>query len=413
MPQQTYSVSENVKVQVRGCRDRVVVSGWNDARTVAVDAPARLEGDTLIVENARRVSIKAPMTASLAISDSSADLRIDGLSGKVELSGIRGDTVLRGLADVFIRDLRGDLSVRGVAALRGEGAWEGNVSLRDADRFEIGEMEGDLSIGDVREITIQSLEGDLSARGVGSLRLGDVHGDVSVRDVGGDVHLAELSGDLIASGVRGAVNAPDVDGDAVLSFEEVKGAVVRAHGDVVVNLPVKADADIELDAPHGDIVARAPIHVTEQDENHLRGTLGNGGAKVQIESAHDDLILRVGPGGAPHFDQDEMRAPFIKMGQDFADMGQDFSEMGRRIAEETRRSVEESLARSGVHQRHKHHFHSRRSRSEEQVGTQEPQEKKKPEGPAAGSPERKAILDAIARGELSVDDAIRKIRGEE
>lgn len=36
----------------------------------------------------------------------------------------------------------------------------------------------------------------------------------------------------------------------------------------------------------------------------------------------------------------------------------------------------------------------------------------KPRGPVAGSPERKAILDAIARGELSVDEAIRKLTGE-
>lgn len=411
MPQHTYTVSGNVQVRVRGCRDRVVVSGWNDARTVAVDAPARLEGDTLIVENARRVSIKAPMSARLSISDSSADLRIDGLAGTVELSGIRGDLVLRGLADVRVRDLRGDVSARGVAALRGEGAWEGDVSLRDAERFQVGKLEGDLSAGGVREITLESLEGDLSARGVGSLRLGDVHGNVSVRGVDGDVQVAALSGDLIASGVHGAVNAPDIDGDAVLSFEDVKGAVVRAHGDVVVNLPVKADADIELNAPHGDIVARAPIHVAEQDANHLRGTLGNGGAKVQIESVHDDLILRVGPGGPPDLDREQMRAPFVNMEQDFSDMGQEFSEMGRRIAEETRRSVQESLARSGI-QRHRHHLHRRRGRDEEDVETPDPQEPAKPEGPAAGSPERQAILDAIARGELSVDDAIRKIRGE-
>jgi hypothetical protein len=43
----------------------------------------------------------------------------------------------------------------------------------------------------------------------------------------------------------------------------------------------------------------------------------------------------------------------------------------------------------------------------------EPPQEVKSSGPAAGSPERQAILDAIARGELSVDDAIRKIRGED
>jgi hypothetical protein len=36
-----------------------------------------------------------------------------------------------------------------------------------------------------------------------------------------------------------------------------------------------------------------------------------------------------------------------------------------------------------------------------------------PRGPVARTPERQAILDAIARGELSVDDAIKKLTSEE
>ena len=55
--------------------------------------------------------------------------------------------------------------------------------------------------------------------------------------------------------------------------------------------------------------------------------------------------------------------------------------------------------------RHRHHDEER----EEEIRMEE----QKPHGPAAGSPERQAILDAIARGELNVDDAIKKLRGEE
>lgn len=407
MPQQTFNVSENVKIHVRGCRDRVFVTGWEQAHSIVVDAPARLEGDTLIVENARKVAIRAPSTAGLIVSDCSADLRIEGLSGEVELAGVRGDVVLRGLANVRVRDLKGDMAARGVATLRGEGAWDGDVSLRGVDHFEVATLEGDLSVSGATTTTIQSLEGDLAAHGIGSLHLGEVHGDVSVRGAEGELAFASVSGDLIASGVRGSINAEDISGDAVLAFEDVQGAVVRAHGDVVVHLPSKADADVELDAPHGDVVARVPIHFVEQDENHVRGTLGNGGYKVQIESLHDDVILRVGAGADSHPGRDVIREHFI-------DMGQDYAEMGRQIAEEARRSVQESLARSGIHARHHpHHEHGRRTRRSEDTDIPEPPRETKPSGPAAGSPERQAILDAIARGELSVDDAIRKIRGED
>jgi len=48
----------------------------------------------------------------------------------------------------------------------------------------------------------------------------------------------------------------------------------------------------------------------------------------------------------------------------------------------------------------------------DETPTQEPVQAA-PRGPAPGSPERQAILDAIARGEMNVDDAIKKLTGEE
>ena len=160
---------------------------------------------------------------------------------------------------------------------------------------------------------------------------------------------------------------------------------------------------------HGDWVARAGIKIVEQDEHHMRGTIGSGGAKVQIESLHDDVVVRAGSAKEPHFEfSAEFHAPFAEMGQEMAQMGQ-------RIAQEVRESVHESLARSGIghHGRHEfrhHHEHRRHHHPEE---APEMPSEEWPSGPVAGSPERQAILDAIARGELSVDDAIRKLRGED
>ncbi|MGE5263949.1 MAG: hypothetical protein ACM3S0_11260, partial [Acidobacteriota bacterium] len=167
-----------------------------------------------------------------------------------------------------------------------------------------------------------------------------------------------------------------------------------------------ASADIELDAPHGDVVALGLTTVIERDVNHLRGSVGSGSARVQVESLHDDVILRVG--AAP----DSRHAHGPEFQEDFMGMGQDFAEMGRRIAEETRQSVEESLAGFGIHHHGRHHPHRRMGHAEREAQRPEPPEETKPRGPEAGSAERQAILDAIARGELSVDDAIRKIRGE-
>ena len=458
MPQQTFSVSENVKIQIRACQNRVTVVGWDDARTVAADYAARQEGDTIFVENASKVTLRVPRSASVTISDCEADVRVDDLAGHVELVNIGGDVALRNLrGETIARDVDGALIAKGVVSLRGEGKWKGDVALRDVknvqtaevegaasvndvdtavirelegdlvakqvkslkgkgtwegdavlrsvESAEIEEIEGDASLGDVGTITIQTLGGDLAAQGVrGALTVDEVKGDVSLRDVGGRVALEHVGGDFIASGVRDAVSATDIEGDAIVSFDTVAGLTLCAEGDVVINLPEKADAEVVLDAPRGDLVARAGIKVIEEDESHLRGTIGNGGVKIQAESTNGDLIVR--------------QSGTITCCEETEPHGRPFARMGQQIAAEVRQSVRESLGDmrfpEGHHRRHfafRIHRHDRRHDYEPEPREERVEEK--PRGPGAGSPERKAILDAIARGELSVDDAIKKLTGED
>lgn len=288
-----------------------------------VDNPARQEGDTIIIENLSRVTLRIPRAATVTIGDCEADVRVEDLAGRVELEHIGGDVALRHLSgETRVRDVDGDLVAKDVKLLKGEGTWRDDTMLRGVERVEANEITGDVSLSDVGTASIQTLRDDLSARGIrDGLTLGDVRGDVSLRDVGDRVTLTHVGGDLIASGARGAVDASDVEGDAVVSLDAVSGLTLRADGDVVLNLPEEANAEIELDAPHGEVVARAEIKIVERDENYLRGTLGNGGAKVQAESAHGDVILRVGPSERMRFEHAE---PF----------GEHLAEMGQRIAAE-------------------------------------------------------------------------------
>lgn len=407
MPQ-TYNVTEDMHLDIRGCRDRVTVMGWDQARSMVADAAARQEGNTFIIENARRLTVRLPRTASVTIADCEADVRVEDLAGRVQLANVRGDVILRGLAQALVRDLDGDLVAKGIAVLTGEGTWDGDAALRGiTERLEVNEIDGDASLGDMGAVILHDLDGDLSIRGVrSSLQIGDVQGDVDIRGVDGDLNIARIEGDFALAGVRGVLDAPEIKGDAMVTIDAITSVVLTAGGDVVVNLPSDANADIELDAPHGDLVARGNIQVLESDEHHLRGKLGTGGAPVRIESLHDDLIVRTGA-AAPRTEYGprpfaEFGAPFVELGQDFAQMGR---EMGRRIAEETRESVEKSLTESGLRRRAR--------RSDERSEASETPTEDAPKGPVPGSPERKAILDAVARGELSVDEAIRKIKGEE
>lgn len=413
MPQQIFNVSENVQIKIHSCHNRVTVWGWDDTTKVVADVPATQEGDSLLVENASKVTLRVPRSASVLIADCEADVRLDDLAGRVELSHIGGDVALRGLkGETLARALDGDLIARGLTSLRGEGEWDGDVALRDVERLQAEVIAGDVSLGDIGEVTIQKVDGDLSARGIrGDLRVDNVEGDVNLRDVK-DVHMAHAGDDFVAAGVRGVLEAVDIEGDAVIAVEAGSPVSLRADGDIVLNFPEGANADVQLDALHGDITEHAGIQASERDEDHLRGTLGSGGTPVRAESTHGDIVVRAGETAEERHQHGKHHDKHWKKHFRFAKMGQE-------IAEETRQAVEESLAEFGVHgRRHNerssfgHHFEFHGHPRAEHVEPRPAPERDEPRGPTPGSPERKEILDAIARGELSVDDAIRKLRGE-
>ncbi len=411
MPQQTFKVSENVQVKIQSCHNRVTVWGWDDQNTVTTDVPARQEGDSILIEDASKVTLRVPRSASLLIGDCEADVRFDDLTGRVELSNIGGDVALRSVkGQVIARSLDGDLIGRDLASLKGEGAWEGDIALRGVAALQTETIEGDVSLGDMGEVTIEKVEGDLTARGVkGVLRVSNVEGEVSLRDMK-EVHIAHAGDDFVAAGVRGELEAADVEGDAVLSLEAGSQVFLRADGDIVLNFPEGANADIELDALHGDITEDAGIHAIERDEDHLRGTLGSGGTPVRVESTHGDIVVRTGQTTEERHERGKHHAKHH--GKHWKKhLG--FATMGQEIAQETQQAVEESLAQFGLHgHRHRHRFEFHGHMHPEPAEPRPTPEPTAAQGPTAGSPERRAILDAIARGELSVDDAIRKLRGE-
>lgn len=474
MPQQTFTVSDNARIEIRNCHNRVTVVGWDDAHTVAVDSIARQDGNTIVVENANKVTFRIPRAATVTISHCEADVRVDDLSGRVELDNIEGDTTLRNLrGETVARDLDGSLAAKDVASLKGAGSWDGDVALRDVANVQIESVEGDINLTDVSAAMINQVAGDFAARGVKALKadgvwegdavlhsveaceinevegdtsLGDigafksrvvggdlsaqnirsalaieqVEGDVNVRESSGQIMIERTGGDFIASNLRGGLTAMDIDGDAVVSFSEAAPLDLRADGDVVVNLPPDTNAEIELDALRGDLVVRANMQVQSQDESHLHGTMGSGGVKIKAESTKGDLIMRGSSGDMHHKEKSKDYVGYSAQ-FDFSS----FADMGQRIAAEVRKSVNESLADMPIpdvrarrhrvevrmHRMGRHHEH-RRDRADESESRQEPVEEEA-QGPVAGSPERKAILDAIARGELSVDDAIKKLTGEE
>ncbi len=377
MSQQTYNVSENVHIEIRNCQDRVTVIGWDDGQHVSLDCAARQEGDAIIVEDVDKAMLRVPRRAAVMIGDTEADVRVEDLDGRVELEHIGGDVALRSLrGEVIAHDIEGDLAARDVASIKSEGSWDGDVSLHSVKSFQAEEVEGSVTMSDVESATVDKVKGDVSAKGVkslkgaaewegdltlrevestevdkiegdasiselgavkireiegdlnafsvhGSIAIDQVKGNVNLREVSGSVSLDRVEGDLIASGIRGALHVVEIEGDAVVSMSEIAPMELRADGDVVINLPEQGNAEIELDAPRGDLVANADIQVDHDDANHVSGRLGNGGVKIRAESVRRDLILRAGGMRRHHIHASVRHEAFANMGQEIAQQVRD------------------------------------------------------------------------------------------
>lgn len=410
MSQHSYSISEDARIEISRCSNRVTVVGWDDSQRVEADYTARQDGDTLFFENASKLTLRVPRTTSIVIDDCKADLRLEDVAGRIELRKISGDVNVHNVrGELTLEDVSGDLLARDFGVINGRGIWKGDLDLRGGRFVELDAVKGDVSLANLDMLKLGTLGGDLNARMIReSMRVDEIEGAVRLREIEGRVTMTRIGGDLIASDVQSSIEMPNIEGDAVLSITRIAEMKLRAHGDMVIHLPEDAHADLVLSAPRGDLITRADIQTTEEKENQLMGTMGGGGASISVESTHGDVILG---GGKP-------------MHREHQAYGADLGRLGRRIAADVKHSIRASVRQTlreslgdmrRSKERAKLRAEIRLHRGEhhrEHVAHAEPSETK-PHGPAAGSPERQAILDAIARGEMNVDEAIRKLTGEE
>jgi DUF4097 and DUF4098 domain-containing protein YvlB len=215
----------------------------------------------------------------LAISGSESKLRIEVRLPKA--SRKVGPTTLRlkvpaGVAfeanavsaDVRVRGLRGALDVDSVS---------GDVTIdAESKRIEVGTVSGDVTVRAPAEDT----------------RVASVSGDVSVHGVRGDVRGKSVSGDVQLSG--GALRrleletvSGDLDIDAELAADcEVSAQTLSGH--VRLTLPRLPDGRLDMKTFSGDLTSAFAPSVRGKEFRHE----GKGRASVKLSSFSGDIELK-------------------------------------------------------------------------------------------------------------------------
>lgn len=196
----------------------------------------------------------------------------------------------------------------------------------------------------VGKATVTNVEGqikvsvgssDVSATGVkGSLGLSTGSGDIHVTDATAELKLETGSGDVTLSritngGVRVETGSGDVTGDHVatdklalssgsgsITVGSVKAAKISLEtgsgdvdiglvdgietlegntgsGTITLSVPASLGADVELDTGSGEIdLGGVEVKVRKFRNDHLSGTIGNGGGTIKLEAGSGDINLR-------------------------------------------------------------------------------------------------------------------------
>ena len=124
-----------------------------------------------------------------------------------------------------------------------------------------------------------------------------VNGRVVVTEASGDVKAETVNGEIRASTMGGALELSTVNGSIrARAASLAKDAEVKLHtvnGSVSADLPQVLDADVQLETVNGRISTDFPIEISGKAErNSLRGTIGQGGRRIELKTVNGSVELR-------------------------------------------------------------------------------------------------------------------------
>ena len=218
----------------------------------------------------------------------------DGLEAHADLTiGVpKGQriSVHWGVGDATVSNVDGDLRVSVSAATV--------TSEHTRGRLTLDTGSGNVSVTDAQgEVRLDTGSGGVTIEGVKCETLDVDTGSGSVR--GHDIDAKMLKIDVGSGGLSlDRLTAPRVTVDAgsgrtELGFlQPVEDLAIDAgSGGVTVRLPAAQGADIDIETGSGGIDSDFTVQTTRLARNHLRGQIGDGKARIKIESGSGTVRL--------------------------------------------------------------------------------------------------------------------------
>ena len=261
---QTVQVSKGTKLDVNNFAGDVIIKVWDrDAVRVEVTHSDResvdiKQGDQTVTIRSRSMrggpprsldyAITVPAWMAISVSGNYADVTMEGVGG-----------------DVSVETTRGDINVTGGS---------GFVSLKS--------VQG--------EVTLAKAKGRIEVRAVNEgIRLADINGDLSAESTNGSIILDRIdSGNVDLYTVNGNISYDGPIKDKGLY------RLTTHNGLIAMAIPERVNATLLARTYNGGFRSSFPIGSGDAGERRKRftATLGNGSARVELESFGGTIALR-------------------------------------------------------------------------------------------------------------------------
>ena len=226
----------------------------------------RIHGDGRGLEAWADLTVKVPAGKTVAlhvgvgkatVTNVDGHIKVDLASADADATGAKGMLgISTGSGDIHVTDASADLKLE---------TGSGDVTLRGISDAGVkvetgsGEIEGD-------HVTTGHL--DLSS-GSGSITISTVKApDIALETGSGDVDICLVDGIQRLDGNTGS-------------------------GTITLSVPATLGADVELDTGSGEIdLGGVEVKVRKLRNDHLSGTIGNGGGTIKLEAGSGDINLR-------------------------------------------------------------------------------------------------------------------------
>jgi len=226
------------------------------------------------------LEISVPADCNAEIFNTSGNVTVSGIMGRIFISGTAGD--------VAVRDHQGTIEVATTS---------GQITLND--------IEGATRINaNGSDITFYALTGDLEIRNSTGQVQGDyLVGDLSVTQATGNIRLEHLEGDVRVKSTSGKIElgqdfgALDIStesGDIAIKTElnSPKDYFVETiSGSIRFMIPGASSGMVKLEAGSGNIDTKVPIAIDSFSRTRLTGSFGHGGPKISLATVSGDIEL--------------------------------------------------------------------------------------------------------------------------